>query len=313
MPPGKTCCRRVCIPRRWPGFAQYPRVLHCVRRVPWLPQRWHERVGPLCPWPYLQLGGLRGCRGNGQAREARKAVVRDKKGPRSGRAREPLRSCPSGKLLYSSTAEVVLSRGSEHGGRQSGERFHASTEVRDRAGFHPSGAQARSAPHCSVHAPSGRWRTIENTHQAKAPTRQELRHKLCPCQAGIENRGGARAEDLLARFETALGQIHPTVSRQSACCNGQGRQQPVVLRSRENRRLRCTFRETWESLVASQLHGDREALDRFMRCTDEAALGECHTGPNEQECPEHQATRQGCLVVGARDKRSAVPLSGGRS
>jgi predicted ATPase len=159
-----------------------------------------------------------------------------------------------------------------------------------------------------IHALSVHRLTTGDVYAPLGATAEELRDGLCLYQPGIEDLGGAPADDLLSQVETVLREIHKTVSGQFISSNPDNRQYYLDLKKTDD--FDALIEKRAESLDAAQL--DRyyyEALKRVMECTDQKTYV---TGykiwQHELEWLERKAARQGYLFFGAPNERStAVP------
>jgi hypothetical protein len=158
-----------------------------------------------------------------------------------------------------------------------------------------------------IHALSVHRLTTGNIHATLGATAEELRDGLCLFQPGIEDLGGAPADDLLSQVETVLREIHKTVSGQFISSNPENHQYYLDLKKTDD--FDALIEKRAESLDASQL--DRyyyDALRRVMECTDETYRTGYKIWQHEIEWLERKAARQGYLFFGApNDRSTAVP------
>lgn len=158
-----------------------------------------------------------------------------------------------------------------------------------------------------VHALSIHRLATGDIYAALGATAAELRDGLCLYQPGIEELGGAPADDLLSQVETVLREIHKTVSGQFISSNPDNHQYYLDLKKTDD--FDALIEKRAESLDASQL--DRyyyDALRRVMECTDQTYVAGYKIWQHEIEWLERKAARQGYLFFGAPNERStAVP------
>ncbi|MFH1931375.1 MAG: DUF6079 family protein [Pseudomonadota bacterium] len=158
-----------------------------------------------------------------------------------------------------------------------------------------------------IHALSVHRLTMGDIYAPLGATAEELRDGLCLFQRGIEELGGAPADDLLSQVETVLREIHKTVSGQFISSNPDNRQYYLDLKKTDD--FDALIEKRAESLDSSQL--DRyyyEALRRVMECFDQTYVTGYKIWQHELEWLERKAARQGYLFFGAPNERStAVP------
>jgi len=158
-----------------------------------------------------------------------------------------------------------------------------------------------------IHGLSVHRLTTGDIYAPLGATAEELRDGLCLFQPGIEELGGAPADDLLSQVETVLREIHKTVSGQFISSNPENRQYYLDLKKTDD--FDALIEKRAESLDSSQL--DRyyyEALKRVMECTDQTYVTGYKIWQHEIEWLERKAARQGYLFFGAPNERStAVP------
>jgi predicted HTH transcriptional regulator len=159
-----------------------------------------------------------------------------------------------------------------------------------------------------IHALSVHRLTTGDIYAPMGATPQELRDSLCLYQPGIEELGGAPADDLLSQVETVLREIHKTVSGQFLSSNQDNHQYYLDLKKTDD--FDALIEKKAESLDSSRLDTYYyTALKRVMECEDRPIYV---TGYNiwehELEWQEHKASRRGYLFFGAPNQRStAVP------
>jgi len=158
-----------------------------------------------------------------------------------------------------------------------------------------------------IHALSVHRLTTGDIYAPLGATAEELRDGLCLYQPGIEDLGGAPAEDLLSQVEVVLREIHKTVSGQFISSNPDNRQYYLDLKKTDD--FDAIIENRAVSLGDPQL--DRyyyEALKRVMECTDQTYVTGYKIWQHELEWLERRAARQGYLFFGAPNERStAVP------
>jgi hypothetical protein len=159
-----------------------------------------------------------------------------------------------------------------------------------------------------IHALSVHRLTIGDIYTPLGATPDELRDSLCLYQPGLEDLGGAPADDLLSQVETVLREIHKTVSGQFISFNKNNRQYYLDLKKTDD------YDAIIEKRTASL---DEPVLDRYyyqaviqlMECRDRPVY---KTGykiwQHELEWLERKSARAGYLFFGSPTERStAVP------
>lgn len=158
-----------------------------------------------------------------------------------------------------------------------------------------------------IHALSVHRLTTGDIYATLGATAEELRDGLCLYQPGIEDLGGAPAEDLRSQVEVVLREIHKTVNGQFISSNPDNRQYYLDLKKTDD--FDALIENRAVSLSDTQL--DRyyyEALKRVMECTDQTYVTGYKIWQHELEWLERRAARQGYLFFGAPNERStAVP------
>ena len=158
-----------------------------------------------------------------------------------------------------------------------------------------------------IHGLSVHRLTTGDIYAPLGATAEELRDTLCLFQPGIEDLGGAPADDLLSQVETVMREIHKTVSGQFISSNPDNRQYYLDLKKTDD--FDALIEKRAESLESSQL--DRyyyEALKQVMECSDQTYVTGYKIWQYELEWLERKAARQGYLFFGAPNERStAVP------
>ena len=158
-----------------------------------------------------------------------------------------------------------------------------------------------------IHALSVHRLAKGDIYTSLGATAEELRDGLCLYQPGIEELGGAPADDLLSQVATVLREIHKTMAGQFISSNPDNHQYYLDLKKIDD--FDALIEKRAESLDPSQL--DRyyyEALRRVMECTDQTYVTGYKIWQHELEWLERKAARQGYLFFGAPNERStAVP------
>ena len=156
-----------------------------------------------------------------------------------------------------------------------------------------------------IHALSVHRLTTGNIHARLGATAEELRDSLCLYQPGIEDLGGAPADDLLSQVETVLREIHRTVSGQFVSSNPDNGQYYLDLRKTDD--FDALIEKRAESLDAERL--DRyyyDALRQAMECTDKTYVTGYRIWEHELEWRARRAARRGYLFFGAPNERSTA-------
>lgn len=160
-----------------------------------------------------------------------------------------------------------------------------------------------------IHALSVHRLTTGDIYRPLGATPEELRDGLCLFQPGIEAMGGDPAEDLLTQVETAIREMHKTVSGQFLTINKENRQ--IYLDLRKSDDFDALIDKRAESLSPDHLNRYYfSALRQAMELTDvPTRVPGFHLWQQELEWRERMVTRQGYLFFGTPNERAtAIPV-----
>lgn len=156
-----------------------------------------------------------------------------------------------------------------------------------------------------IHALSLHRLTVGDIHTPVGATAQELRDALCLYQPGIEDLGGAPADDLLSQVETVLREIHRTVSGQFISTNPDNHQYYLDLKKTDD--FDAIIEQRVDTLSPEALNrAYHKALYNILECTDLPETAYRNLWGNEVEWQERMHSRLGWLFFGTPNERSTA-------